>query len=90
MYNCSSVGKYRYKRLSMGVAKSPDIFQQKMNGFFHVFEFIRAYIDDLLILTKGDWTYHIQKLKPTINKLKGKGLRYDIEKYFFGKIKMEY
>ena len=35
-------GKYRYKRLPMRVANSPDIFQQKMNDLFHAFEFIRA------------------------------------------------
>ena len=70
MYNYSSVGKYWYKRLPMGVADSPDIFQQKMNYLFHGFEFICAYIDDLLILTKGNWTYHVQKLELTINKLK--------------------
>ena len=38
----------------MGVANLPDILQQKMNELFHGFEFIRAYIDDILILTKGD------------------------------------
>ena len=26
--------KYRYKRLTMGVSNSPDIFQQKMNDLF--------------------------------------------------------
>ena len=30
-------GKYRYKRLPMGVANSPDIIQQKMNDLFHGF-----------------------------------------------------
>ena len=55
-------GKFHYKRLPMGVAISSDIFQQKMNDLFRGFEFIRAYIDDLLILTKVDCTYHIHKL----------------------------
>ena len=32
-----SCGKYGYKRLPMGVANSPDIFQQKMNDLFHGF-----------------------------------------------------
>ena len=54
--------KYLYKHLTMGVANSPDIFQQKMNNLFHGFEFIRAYTDDLLILTKGDWNDHVQKM----------------------------
>ena len=65
-------GKYRYKRLPIGVAKSPDIFQHKMNDLFHVFLIIRAYIDYLLILTKGDQKYHIQKLELTLSKLKEK------------------
>ena len=55
--------KYRYKCLKMGVANSPAIFQQKMNDLFHGFEFVRAYIDDILILTKGYWTDHVQKLE---------------------------
>ena len=41
-------GKYLYKHLPMGVAKLPDILQQKINDLFHRFEFIRAYIDDIL------------------------------------------
>ena len=30
-------GNYQYKHLSMRVANSPDIFQQKMNDLFHGF-----------------------------------------------------
>ena len=45
-------GKYRYKHLPMGSANLPDIFQQKMKDLFHGFEFIRAYIDSILVLTK--------------------------------------
>ena len=55
--------KYRYKRLPMGVSNSPEIFQEKMNEMFHGFEFIRAYTDDLLIITKGDWSDHVEKLE---------------------------
>ena len=65
-------GIYCYKRLAMGSANSPDIFQHKMNGLFHGFEFICAYIDKLLILTKGYWTEHVQYLELTLNKLKVK------------------
>ena len=45
-------GKYCYKRLPMGVANSPENFQQKMNDLFHGFEFIRAHIYEILVLTK--------------------------------------
>ena len=34
----------------MGVSNSPYIFQEKMNKTFRRFEFIQAYIDDLLII----------------------------------------
>ena len=52
--------KYSYKRLPMGVSNSRDIFQQKMNDLFHGFEFIHAYIDDLLVLTnRYYWKYHV-------------------------------
>ena len=53
----------------MGVANSPEIIQHKMNYLFHGFELIRENIDDILILTKGDWTDHEQNLELTLNKL---------------------
>ena len=82
--------KYRYKRLPMGVANSTDTLQNKMNDLFYVFEFICAYIDEILILTKGDWTDHLYKLELTLNKLNETGLKCNIQMSFFGKTKMEY
>ena len=61
-----------------------------MNDLFCVFEFIRAYTDNMLILTKAYWTYHVHKLELTLNKLKVKGHKFNIEESFFGQIKMEY
>jgi hypothetical protein len=43
-------GKYSYKRLPMGIAGSPDIFQQKMLKLMEPLEFVRAYLDDLFCL----------------------------------------
>ena len=83
-------GKYQYKRLWMGVANSPESFQQKIHVLFHRFEFILACIDNLLIWTKVDRTDYLQKLKFTINKLKGKVLKCNIEMSFFGQTEMEY
>ena len=62
--------KHWQKRLTMGVRKSPDIFQKKINNIFRGFEFIRAYIDDLLIITKDDWYNHLENLELTLKKLK--------------------
>ena len=60
-----------------------------MDDLFHGFEIIRAYIDELLILTKGYWTYHLQNLELTRDKLKGKGIKCNIEKSLFGQTEME-
>ena len=45
-------GKYCYKRLKTGIVNSPNILQQKMNALFNGFEFIRAQIEDILVLKK--------------------------------------
>ena len=82
--------KYKYKCLPMGVYSSPDIFQVKMNELFHVFEFIRAYINDLLIINKGDWFDHLEKLKLTIQNNKDNRLKCNIEKLLFRQTDMEY
>ena len=74
----------------MGVANYLDIFQQKMNDLIHGFEFIHAYKYELLILKKVNWADHIQNLESTVNKLKEKGLKCDIEKKLFGQTDMGY
>ena len=56
------MGKYKYKKLPMGVCNSPEIFQEKTNEMFRGIEFIRAYIYDLFIITKGDWSDRLNKL----------------------------
>ena len=53
-------GKYKYKCLTMGVCNSPEIFQAKTNEMFRGFESIQSYIKDILIITKGDWSDHLE------------------------------
>ena len=45
-----------------------------------------AYIDDLLIITKVDWSNNLEKSELTLQKLKDNGLKCNIEKSFFGQI----
>ena len=54
-------GKYEYQRLPMGLCNSPDIFQEKISELMLGLEFVRAYIDDILVLTHSDWKDHIAK-----------------------------
>jgi hypothetical protein len=47
----------------MGVAGSPDIFQAKMSELMSNLEFVRTYLDNLLIITKVNLSDHWDKLK---------------------------
>ena len=49
-----------------------------------------AYINNMLIITKDDWSDHLEKLELTLQNLKDNGHKCNIEKSFFGKIEMEY
>ena len=71
MYNYYLMGKYRYKRLIMGVNNSQDIFHHKMNDIHQGCEFTHAYMNDLLMLTKWYCTDHIHKLELSFNKTVG-------------------
>jgi len=50
----------------MGLCNSPDIFQEKMSNLMQDLEFVRAYINDLLVLTKGDWKQHLSDLEKVL------------------------
>ena len=62
-------GKYEYQRLPMGLCNSPDVFQEKMSELMSGLEFVHTYIDDLLVLTKGDWEDHLTKLKQVLQRI---------------------
>ncbi len=63
-------GKYSYKRLPMGIAGSPDIFQEKMSELMESLEFVRAYIDDLLCISKLSLEDHLDKLEVVLRRLR--------------------
>ena len=57
---------------------------------FGGFELIRAYIYDLLIITKGDWSDHLVKLELTLQNIKDNRIKCNIKKSLFGQYDMEY
>ncbi len=83
-------GKFEYQRLPQGICNGPDIFQEKMAELFDGIEFVRAYIDDLLILTKGDHDDHLEKLEVVLQKLTTAGLKVNAPKSFFSRGELEY
>jgi hypothetical protein len=83
-------GVYRYKRLPMGVACSPDIFQAKMNSLFADLEYVLAYIDDLLVLTTDSFEDHLEKLNRVLQRLRDAGLQVNAAKCTFAATEIEY
>ena len=72
----------------MVVTNSSDISNKIWMIYFNDSN-LHAYIDELLILIKGYWTYHLHNLELKRNKLKGKGIKCNIEKSLFGQNTME-
>jgi len=83
-------GKYSYNRLPMGVAGSPDIFQEKMSGLMADLEYVNAYIDDLLIISKDSFENHLQKLRVVLERLEKAGLKVNAAKSTFGVHQCDY
>ena len=55
-------GKYEYKKLPIGIYNSPNIFQENLYKLFEGFDMLRAYIYDILVISKNDFKYHINTL----------------------------
>ncbi len=83
-------GKYSYQRLSMGFAGSADIFQAEMGNLIATLEYVKAYIDDLLVITKGSLDDHLDKLKQVFIKLHDAGLKINATKSVFCAQETEY
>jgi Reverse transcriptase (RNA-dependent DNA polymerase) len=74
----------------MGLCNSPDIFQEKMSCLMVDLEYVRAYIDDLLIITKVTYLVHLQKLATVLTRLQQAGLKVNANKSWFTQEELEY
>ncbi len=76
-------GKYSYQRLPMGFAGLPGMFQAEMGNLMATLEYVRAYIDNLLAITKGSQDDHLHKLKQIFIRLRNEGLKINATKSVF-------
>ncbi len=83
-------GKYSYLHLPMGIADSPDIFQGKMSQLMMVLEYVKAYLDDLLVIPKSTFLDHLKNLRPVLIKLQEAGLKINSTKSKFCALVTEY
>ena len=66
----------------MGLCKSPDIFHDKINELFSGSEYVRAFIDDMLIISNGNFEDHQNKIKIELKKFEAAGFKINSEKSF--------
>ncbi len=75
-------GLLTVNRLPFGVASSPAIFQQIMEGFLQGIPGVTIYLDDILI-TGRDYQEHLHTSSDVLKQLKDGGLRLKREKCAF-------
>ena len=83
-------GKYSYNRLPMGLLVTADTFQEKMSDLMCDLECAQAYIDDLLITSKEDFTSHLHDMEQVLTRLKTAGLKVCVAKSSFCQTELEY
>jgi hypothetical protein len=83
-------GKYSYIRLPMGFGGLANIFQAQMTDLMASLEYVQAYIDDLLIITKGTLDDHLLKVETVLTRLRNTRLKVKAAMSSFCSHKIEY
>jgi hypothetical protein len=73
----------------MGIENSPDIFQSKINQLMDGLDYVRAYLDDISIVTKNTYEDHLSKLDTVLQKLHAAKLKVNKRKCTFATASFE-
>ena len=82
-------GTYEYLRMPFGLAYAPMTFQAAMQRLFMHLDFVRVYLDDILIASKT-WEEHVQHVAQVLATLQKNGLTLNLKKCLFAKTTVEY
>jgi hypothetical protein len=84
-------GKFEWTRMPFGLKTAPNIFQRFMNRVLGDARgrYADAYLDDIIINSKS-WQEHLDHISNVLSKLRKARVTANIEKYEFGKTKMQY
>jgi hypothetical protein len=74
----------------MGISGSPDFFQERMTNLIMSLEYVRTYIDDLLIIMSDMYDNHLAKLEVVLSRLHNVGLHVNATKSSFALHEIEY
>jgi len=76
--------------VTYGICRLADIFQAEMMDLMESLEYVRAYIDNLLVITRGTLKDHLDKLGEVLRRLRKAGLKVNAAKSFFCTHEIEY
>jgi hypothetical protein len=82
--------KYSYKRLPMGFGGSANIFQSQIMDLMASLEYLLAYMDNLLFITRGILDEHLQKMETVRTRLRDARLTNNLTKSSFCVHEIEY
>jgi hypothetical protein len=74
----------------MGIAGSPDIFQSKMSELIEDLECARAYLDDLLCISRSSLEDHLKKMEEVLRRICNARLKVNAEKLTLCALEIEY
>ncbi len=74
----------------MGVAYSPNMFQEKMSDLMTKMEFVCTYIDNVQVLTHDMWDDHLLKLDEDLHCITKAGQKVNTKKSSFVKPEVKY
>jgi hypothetical protein len=77
------MGKYKYKRLPMGIKIALDVFQNVISRLVQDIEYVETYLDNLPTLTNSSFKNHKLKFKMVLARLSTTGMRVNISKSKF-------
>ncbi|MGH7974341.1 MAG: reverse transcriptase family protein, partial [bacterium] len=73
-------GKYRFKRLPLGIHPAVDIFQAIIQVLFQDFDKVRTFLDDLKLCTNDTFNDHLQQLDKVLRVLLNNNLSLNVKK----------
>ncbi len=74
----------------MGIAGSRDILQSKTLELIETLEYVQAYLDDLLCISRSSLEDHLKKLKEVLRRLRDAGLKVNAKTMTFCTLEIEY
>ncbi len=89
LYPHLSLGKILLQEITDGIAGSPDIFQAKMMELMESLEYVQAYLDDLLCISRDSLEDHLDKLEEVLKRLCDADLKVNADKSTFCALEIE-